>query len=428
MLDIKYIREHSEEVQQNCVNRNVDIDINALLELDASVREINQNIDVLRTERNTNSDQLKNTADKQSEEAQSLIARGKELKEEIATLEEELGSKKDALSELHLQVPNLTHPDAPIGKDDHDNVEISRYLEPTEFAFEAKDHVTLGKELDILDFEAGAAVAGRGFYYLKNEWALLEMALTQYTIQKCAEKGFMPMITPDLARQEVLQGTGFNPRGESTQIYNIEGTDLSLIATAEIPAAGYYRNHTFEKGELESPKKIVAYSHCFRTEAGSYGRESHGLYRVHQFAKVEMFIFCKPEQAATLHEEMREIEEEITQSLGIPYRVVDICTGDLGGPAYKKYDLEAWMPFRNDWGEITSASNVTDYQARRLQIKYVNDDGNREYVHMLNGTAAAMSRLPLAIIENYQQEDGSILIPEVLQPYMGGVTKITPKA
>lgn len=424
MLDIKYIREHSEEVQQNCVNRNVDVDINELLELDASVREINQQIDVLRTERNTNSDQLKNTADKQSEEAQSLIVRGKELKEEIATLEEVLGSKKDALSELHLQVPNLTHPDAPIGKDDHDNVEISRYLEPTEFSFEAKDHVTLGKELDILDFEAGAAVAGRGFYYLKNEWALLEIALTQYTIQKCAEKGFIPMITPDLARQEVLQGTGFNPRGESTQIYNIEGTDLSLIATAEIPAAGYYRNHTFKKGELESPKKIVAYSHCFRTEAGSYGRESHGLYRVHQFAKVEMFIFCTPEQAAQLHEEMREIEEEITQSLGIPYRVVDICTGDLGGPAYKKYDLEAWMPFRNDWGEITSASNVTDYQARRLQIKYINDNGDREYVHMLNGTAAAMSRLPLAIIENYQQEDGSVFIPEVLQPYMGGVTKI----
>lgn len=424
MLDINYIRENAEAVEKNCEVRGMPVDIKRLLELDEQRRAFTQKEDALRTERNENTEKLKATEDKQSEEAQALITRGKAIKDELAGLEDEASTVIEEYNALMMAVPNLTAPGTPVGKDDHDNVEISRFGEPTEFDFEFKDHVQLGKDLDILDFERGADVAGRGFYYLKNGWAQLEMGLTQFAMQKAIANGYMPMITPDVARQEVLQGTGFNPRGESTQIYNIEGTDLSLVATAEIPAAGYYRNHVFKKGELDEPIKIVAYSHCFRTEAGAYGRESHGIYRVHQFAKVEMFIFCKPEDSEQLHEELRELEEEITQAVEVPYRVVDICTGDLGGPAYKKYDLEAWMPFRNDWGEITSASNVTDYQARRLNIKYENDEGKREYVHMLNGTAAAMSRLPLAIVENHQQADGTINVPEALRPFMGGISVI----
>jgi seryl-tRNA synthetase len=321
-----------------------------------------------------------------------------------------------------MQIPNLTHPDTPIGKDDSENKEISRWGESTQFDFEPKDHVTLGTTLGTLDFEAGATVAGRGFYYLKNDAALLELALTNYAMDVCIQAGFTPMITPDLARREILEGTGFNPRGAETQIYNIENTDLSLIATAEIPVAGYYRDHTFAAGELDQPKKIVALSHCFRTEAGAYGRESKGLYRVHQFTKVEMFIFCKPEQSAELHEELRTIEERIMQGLKLPYRVVDICTGDMGAAAYRKYDLEAWMPFRNDWGEVTSTSNCTDFQARRLNIKYIDANGDKQLVHTLNGTAAAMSRTPLAIMENYQQADGSIAWPEVLTKYRIGTS------
>lgn len=426
MLDINYIRDKAEAVKQNVANRKMAVDIDKLLLIDDERRTLSQQADELRTQRNSNAEELQSIADKKSEAAQRAIAKGKEIKEQLGAIEEQLREVTEQFTDLLQQVPNMTHPDAPVGDTDADNKEIKRYLEPAQFSFEAKDHVSLGAALDIIDFERGADVAGRGFYYLKNGWALLEMALTQYAMHTAVQHGFSPMITPDVARQEVLMGTGYNPRGEETQIYTIEGTDLSLIATAEIPTAGYYRNHVFKKGEIENPIKIVAYSHCFRTEAGAYGRESHGIYRVHQFSKVELFAFCQPDQSEQLHDEMLALEEAIVQPLGVPYRVVDNCTGDLGGPAYRKYDMEAWMPFRNDWGEISSASNVTDYQARRLNIKYENERGKREYVHMLNGTAAAMSRLPLAIIENYQNEDGSITVPEVLRPYMMGMTKIEP--
>ncbi len=248
--------------------------------------------------------------------------------------------------------------------------------------------------------------------------------MVNYAVAVASGEGFELMITPDLAYKSVLEGTGFNPRGDETQIYNIEGTELSLIATSEISVAGYFQKHIFEKDALEKPKKVVAISHCFRTEAGAYGRESKGLYRVHQFTKVEMFIFCKPEDSASMHEELLRVEEKIMQGLELPYRVVDICTGDLGGPAYRKYDIEAWMPFRNDYGEVTSTSNCTDYQSRRLKIKYVTDEGKKEFVHTLNGTAIVTSRIPIALLENNQQKDGSIKIPKVLYPYMMGITEI----
>lgn len=424
MIDIAYIREHADEVQKNCIARRTTVDITALLQADDKMRTATHSLDALRAEKNINAEAIQKVP---KEEKAQYIEKGKKIKEDLAALEEQMEAARTQYLELIMQVPNLTHPSSPAGLDDSQNVEISRFKEPTQFGFTPKTHVELGKDLDLLDFETAAEVSGRGFYYLKNEAALLELALVNYAMAVCRKHGYMPMITPDLARNEVLLGAGYQPRGNETQIYTIENTELSLIATAEITVAGYYRNHTFAVGEFEQPKKIVALSHCFRTEAGAYGKESRGLYRVHQFTKVEMFVYCKPEDSAAIHEEIRAIEEEIVQGLGIPYHVVDICTGDLGGPAYRKYDLEAWMPFRNDWGEITSASNCTDFQARRLNVKYETADGKKAYVHTLNGTAAALSRLPIALIENYQNADGSITIPEILRPYMGGIEKIIPK-
>jgi seryl-tRNA synthetase len=305
----------------------------------------------------------------------------------------------------------------PIGKDDTENVEIRRAGEIPDFGFEPKDHVELGELLGIVDFERGTKVAGSKFYFLRGDAVLLELGLVRYALDVLMQRGYEPTITPDLARDEALVGTGFIPRGPETQIYSIEGSDLSLIATAEITLAGSLAGEIVDDDRL--PIRLAGLSHCFRTEAGSHGRASRGLYRVHQFTKVEMFAFTTPEQSEAMHEEMLGIEEEIFQGLGIPYRVVDICTGDLGGAAYRKYDLEAWMPGRNAYGEITSTSNTTDYQARRLQIRYRKTGGRPQLLHTLNGTAIAVSRTLIPLLENYQQEDGSILLPEALVPYVG---------
>lgn len=420
MLDIHFIRKNPALVQQNAQLRGVKVDIQLLLDRDEELRNHIQQLDGLRAERNRHAERLQASKGADTQ----LVQEGRQLKERAMELEQEVAHLSDEFRSLMMEVPNMTHPDSPIGKDDTENKELRRYKEPTMFAFEPKDHVQLAEAHDLIDFERGADVAGRGFYYLKNEAVLLEFALTQYAIEQCIRNGFVPMITPDLARNDVLQGTGYIPRGHETQIYTVDQTDLSLVATAEIPVAGYYRNHTFAAGELDQPKKIAAFSHCFRTEAGAYGRESRGLYRVHQFSKVEMFIFCKPEDSERMHQHLLEMEEKIMQGLDIPYRVVDICTGDLGGAAYRKYDLEAWMPMKQDWGEVTSTSNCTDYQARRLHIMHVNASGEKEYVHMLNGTAVALSRTPIAVLENNQRADGSIQIPAVLHPYMHGITEI----
>jgi len=298
---------------------------------------------------------------------------------------------------------------------------IKRWGEPKQFDFKPKDHVALAEALDLVDFEAGAAVAGQKFYFLKNEAALLEIALVQYAMTTLVKHGYTPIITPDVARAEVLEGIGFIPRGPETQIYSIENTDLCLIATAEITLGGMHRNQTFDEEQL--PRKYVGLSHCFRTEAGAPGRDARGLYRVHQFTKVEMFAFCAAEHSDALHEEILGIEEEVFQGLGLPYHVIDTCTGDLGGPAYRKYDLEAWMPGRGqkgEYGEVTSTSNCTEFQARRLNIRYrPKAEKKARYAHTLNGTAVAVSRAIVAILENYQQSDGTVLIPEVLRSWVG---------
>lgn len=418
MLDMRYIRDHAEEVKENVRRRRVDVDIDALLALDDRRLSTLKQVEEARRERNEVADKMKSAG---AEERPALIERGKALKQAVADAEAALETILPAWQELLMQVPNMTHPAAPDGLDDNENKEIARFGTIPEFSFTPKPHTDLGKDLDILDFERGTKVAGAKFYFLKGKLALLEQALIQWVLKEMVVEGFIPMTTPDLAKDEVLLGTGYNPRGPEAQIYSIEGTDTSLIATAEIPLGGYFKDDILDEEQL--PIKFVGLSHCFRREAGTYGRESYGLYRVHQFSKVELFVFAAPSQSEAMHEELRRLEERIYTKLGVPFRVVDICTGDLGGPAYRKYDLEAWMWGKGEgkggWGEVTSASNCTDYQARRLNIRVRHKDGSIEYLHTLNGTAIALSRGLIAILENYQQADGSILVPEVLRPFTG---------
>ncbi|MBP7134184.1 serine--tRNA ligase [Patescibacteria group bacterium] len=418
MLDIRYIREHLEEVKANTARRRVTLDFDELIALDDRRLAALQQVEVLRRERNEIAEKMKSAT---AEERPAFIERGKVVKQLISEGEAELEAVTPTCQAILLQVPNMTHPSVPDGATDEENPEIARFGEIPTFSFTPKPHTEIGKDRDLLDFERGTKVAGAKSYFIKGKLALLEQALVSWTLKELVAEGFTPMITPDLAKDEVLLGTGFNPRGPEAQIYSIEGTDTSLIATAEIPLGGYYKDEIIDEDQL--PIKFVGVSHCFRREAGTYGRESYGLYRVHQFTKVEMFVFATPSQSEAIHEELRRLEERIFTKLGVPFRVVDICTGDLGGPAYRKYDLEAWMWGKGEgkggWGEVTSASNCTDYQARRLNIRVRRKDGTLEFLHTLNGTAIALSRGLIAIMENFQQEDGSILVPEVLRPYTG---------
>lgn len=408
MLDINFVRQNPEIIKTNNKNRRVNVDVDLLLNLDKENRKAITEIDMARAQLRSGS---------KTKPSKEDIAKMKELGGVIKNLEDAQTEFQKQVTELLLKIPNLTHASSPIGTDESQNVEIEVIGEPTKFDFEPKDHLTLGTELDLIDFEAGAKVSGTGFYFFKNKMVLLEMALMRYALDKLVAKGFMPMLTPDLAKNFAMNGTGYNPKGNEDQIYEISNEDLSLIATSEITVGGYLANTILKETDLD--KKYVAISHCFRKEAGAYGKESRGLYRVHQFTKVEMFIFCKPENSEKYHEEIKEIEKEIYTELGLPIRVLDICTGDLGGPAYRKYDLEAWMPMKNNWGEVTSCSNCTDYQARRLNIKFRDASGELKFVHTLNGTAVTSSRTLLVILENYQQKDGSIKIPKVLQAYTG---------
>jgi seryl-tRNA synthetase len=350
-------------------------------------------------------------------ERTALIAEGKSLKDAIAQKEALLKETEAALDDAGRKIPNMAHPDAPVGAVDSDNLEVKRVGTPRVFTFTPKDHVQLGQELDLIDFDEATKVSGPKFYYLKNEAVFLELALVQYALRILGTHGFTPFITPDVAREEVLRGIGFNPRGNESNVYALEGEDACLVATAEITLGGYHSGEILAKDTL--PLLYCGLSHCFRREAGAAGQFSKGLYRVHQFTKLEMFAYCLPEQSGELHEKLRLIEEEIFSGLDIPFRVVDTCTGDLGAPAYRKWDLEAWMPGRNggEWGEVTSTSNCTDFQSRRLNVRYKDDDGKNKYVHMLNGTAVAISRALVALLENFQNEDGSITVPRALLPY-----------
>lgn len=413
MLDIKFIREHAKEVKENAAARRVDVDIDRLLTLDEERREYLQKIETLRATRN------KTSKGKPSDEE---IAAMKKVGEEIKALETHLKKIDAEYNELMLAVPNMTHPDAPSGEADAYEI-IYENKKPVPFDFAPKDHEELLLAHDLIDFDRGAKVAGSKFYFYKGDMVRLNQALLRYGMDVLEKHGFTLMETPDMVKKEILEGSGFNPRGEESQIYEVKDQDLSLIGTAEITVLGYHADEILDLSD--GPKKYVALSHCFRTEAGSYGKATKGLYRVHQFTKLEMFIFCTPEESEALHEELLMIEKEICDGLGFPYRVIDIPSGDLGGPAYRKYDLEAWMTMNGEgqeqggYGEITSCSNCTDYQARRLNIRYKKGEQGTDFVHTLNGTAMVLTRFPIALIENNQKEDGTIDIPEVLLQYMG---------
>lgn len=409
MIDIQLIRENSEIVREGVRKKGYDTSIiDEVLRLDQERVGLLQKVEELRARRNKIAEHGKPS------DAEAM--EGKEIKEELKELEPKLKEVEQKYLEALHKIPNLPDGEAPIGESEKDNVDVRIIGEKPQFSFEPKDHLQLGKDLDILDFETASKVSGSGFYYLKNEGALLELALVQYGMNFLVAHGFTPMITPDLAKQKYYEGTGYLPKGPEAQIYTIDDTDLGLIATAEVTLAGYHVDSILNAKDL--PKKYGGYSHCFRMESGAYGKYSKGLYRVHQFTKVEMFAYAKAEDSQAMHEELLALEEEFWQSLEIPYRVLEMCTGDLGAQAARKFDLEAWMPGRNDWGEVTSTSNTTDYQARNLNIKY-RDGDETKFAHTLNGTLVAISRAIIAILENYQQEDGSVIIPEVLRSYMG---------
>lgn len=421
MLDLQFLCDNKDAVADNCRNRGISVNLDQIIELREQRNKLIAECDQLRHEQKEISSQIPKASD--PEQKQVMIARGKELRGQISDRESRLKAFESELQAELVLVPNMTHPDAPVSQSEKDFATLRTWGDVPTFDFEPLDHVALAEKHDLIDFEAGSRVAGHGFYYLKNEAVLLEMALIQYALQKVRSEGFTLYTTPDLARDEVLEGIGFNPRGNETQIYSVQGTDLSLVATAEITLGGLMKDQVLNQADL--PIKVAGVSHCFRTEAGSYGKATRGIYRVHQFTKVEMFGFTTPdlEQSNVFHEQVVRIEEELFQGLGVPYRVIDTATGDLGGPAYRKYDLEAWMPGRGDegsWGEVTSASNCTDYQARRLGIRCKSADfKGTKYVHTLNGTAISIARALIAIIENNQQADGSILIPEVLRKWVG---------
>ena len=417
MLDYRFIKENLDAVKRNIADRFMKADADLVAMLFDRQKEALKSLEDERKKRNENAAAMKGKIEQAIRDR--LIAEGKALKDRISELEKTVEEVEARLLEEASRIPNMAHPDAPKGKEDKDNLEVKRVGEPTKFDFQPKDHVQLGQDLDLIDFDTATRVSGTKFYYLKNEAVILEMALVRYAIDILLKKGFTLFQTPDIARTEILEGIGFNPRGAESNIYTIEGEGTCLIGTAEITLGGYYSGSILEKSAL--PLKLAGLSHCFRREAGAAGQFSKGLYRVHQFTKLEMFAYTLPEDSGRMHEELRLIEEEIFSGLGIPFRVVDTCTGDLGAPAYRKWDLEAWMPGRNggEWGEVTSTSNCTDFQARRLNIKYRDDDGKNKYVHMLNGTAIACSRGIIAVMENFQRADGSIAIPPALVPYCG---------
>ena len=433
MLDYRFIKENLEAVKKNIIDRNMDpakADADLVVKLFDERTALTTSLQELQKKRNENAASMKQKLD--PETRQKYIDEGKVLKEQIAAEEAKLNEVESALDEAGRQIPNMAHPETPIGKLDTENLEVKKVGTIRKFDFKAKSHVEIMEALDLIDFERATEVSGPKFYYLKNEAVFLEQALIMYAMNILRKHGFTTFITPDVAKEEVLKGIGFNPRGNESNVYAIEEEGTCLVATAEITLGGYHSGEILDKSKL--PLMYCGLSHCFRREAGAAGQFSKGLYRVHQFDKVEMFVYSTPEQSDELHEKLRQIEEEIFTGLGIPFHVVDTCTGDLGAPAYRKWDLEAWMPGRadeahpdGDYGEVTSTSNCTDFQARRLNVKYRDDDGKNKYVHMLNGTAIAVGRAMLALIENYQNEDGSVTIPEVLVPFCG-FDKIGPKA
>lgn len=406
MIDIKLIRENSEMVRANCARRGFPIDIDGLLKLDADARQLGQESEALRAERNRLSREC----------AKDPAAREKvkQLKEVLASKEEMLDKIQSKIYQILIRLPNMLAADVPDGLDDSGNVEIKKVGTIPTFDFKIRDHQELGELLDILDIPRGAKVAATGFYYWKGKGAMLAQALYFWVQRVLVERGFTMFMTPCLAKERTLFGTGYLPFF-ADQTYNLVGEDLALIGTSEQTLVGYHADDVLDAADL--PLCYTAFTPCFRTEAGSYGKASRGIFRVHQFHKVEQIVFCKPEDSVKYHEMCLANEEYILQQLGIPYHVVNVCVGDLGAPGYKKYDIEAYFAGFGGYREVTSNTNLTSFQSRRLNIRY-KDGATRDFVHTISATAVT-DRVLIAIMENFQQPDGSVIVPEVLRPLCG---------
>jgi len=410
MLDIKYIREHPQEVEIAAKNKGVAVHIGHLLEIDRKLREIAAEVQKLQEE--------KNVAAKNRD-----IEKGKEIKTQLDSKEAARNSLKNELDTIMLTIPNPAKSDVKVGKDDSENEVLRKVGTPRIFDFPAKDHLELGEALDIIDVKKAAEISGSRFNYLKGDGALLEFALRQLAFDTLLKEGFIPVVPPTLIKKEIMDGLGYTAMGEAENIYGIAQDDLYLVGTAEQSIVPLHMNDTLKLEEL--PKRYVGFSSSFRRESGSYGKDTKGIFRVHQFNKVEMVSFVAEGEDDKEHEYLLSLEEKFFQMLNIPYQVVGICTGDLGFNAARKYDIEAWIPSQERYREVTSTSTVTDFQSRRLNMKYT-DGKEKKYLQVLNGTAFSMNRPIIAILENYQQADGIVLIPEVLQQYIGKA-KISPK-
>lgn len=418
MIDIKKVVQNFELMETNLAKRSSRLNLQCVIQKFEVVKSKKQKLEVLQKDANAIADKVKRSDSTQVRT--ELLERGLLVKADVAQTKAEYDVAQAEFDSLAAELPNWIAPEVPTGSSDKDNLVLREVGQAPLFEFCPLDHVDLGTRLDVIDFEAGTKVAGSKFYFLKREAVLLQHAIKSYVFEKAMKAGFIPLQTPDICHNHILEGVGFSPRGEESNTYLLDGLDKSLIATAEICVGGMHAGEILDAQQL--PLLYVAESHCFRREAGAAGRSSKGLYRVHQFEKVELFVICDPDQSEVFHEKILSLQEEIYSELNIPYRVVLNCSGDLGAPAYKKYDLEAWMPGKGEsgeYGEVTSASNCTDYQARRLGIKFKNPKTKKnEYVHTLNGTASALGRTMVAIFENYQNLHGGVKVPTVLQRYL----------
>jgi len=428
MLDIKLIRENPDIVRNNLKKRGDPENekmLDRLIDCDKHWRQGLTRLNELRHERKQITAEIATTK-KKREDAADKISKAKETDNEISTLEGHVGEWEEKVHDLLMRLPNLLHETVPTGRDENDNVEIRKWGKIPRFSFPVKGHIDLGLDLDVIDIERAGKIAGARFFYLKNEAVFLDNAIISFALEEMSKKGYKPIEPPYMIRRKPYEGVVALGDFEDV-LYKIENEDLYLIATAEHPLASMYMDEVLRAEDL--PLKFAGFSTNFRKEAGAHGKDTRGIFRTHQFNKVEQFVFCKPEDSWKIHEELIRNAEEIVQKLGLSYRVVNVCTGDIGTVAAKKYDIEAWMPAQNAYREMVSCSNCTDYQARRLNIKYREKEGEapKGLVHTLNSTALATGRTIVAILENYQQQDGSITVPEALRKYMSGIEKITSK-
>jgi seryl-tRNA synthetase len=421
MLDIAFIREFPDLVKAGAKKKRIQVDVDRLLDVDRQRRGLITKIEQLRAQRNLKSRKVSSLP---PSEREALLAETRGISEQLRHSETALAPLEAEFEHLMLQVPNVPAADVPEGLSDADNVEIRRWGEPPTFSFNPRDHVELGEALDLIDIKRAVRIAGTRTYYLKNGAVLLELAVLRFTLDHMIRRGFTPLLVPHLVKDEAMIGTAYFPGGEE-QAYRVEKDEVNLIGTAEVPLTAYHYDEVLNEAEL--PKRYVGMSACYRREAGTYGRDTRGLYRIHQFHKVEQVIICAADEQVSIaeHEAIVHHAEEVIQALQLPYRVVNVCGGDLGAPQVKKYDIETWMPSRNAYGETHSASRFYDFQARRLKLRYRDRQGRVHYAHTLNNTVIASPRILIPILEIYQQEDGSVTVPEVLRPYMNGTERLT---